>query len=140
MSKSIVEAIKDYLNTCPLLSGSRFNIDFLTEKADEGYSIEIIPCEPYVKKYADGSGVKQFQFALMSREFYDEDARVNIENSGLYENIEKWIQANDLARVYPVLDSNQVPHSIEVTSKGYLFDVTGTAGAYRIEMRFTYAE
>lgn len=140
MSRSIVEAIRDYLNTCPLLAGSRFNVDYLTEKADEGYSIEVIPCEPYIKKYIDGSGVKQFQFALMSKEFYEEDARVNIENTGLYEDIENWIQQSNITGNYPVLEENQIPYSIEVTSKGYCFDATGTTAAYRIELRFTYAK
>jgi hypothetical protein len=45
-----------------------------------------------IQKYVDGGKKKQYQFAICSKEAYDEDARVNIENSGFYQELQEWLE------------------------------------------------
>ena len=40
---SIIEAVRSFLRTCPLLAGERLNVDFLPEEA-KTYSIDVVPC------------------------------------------------------------------------------------------------
>ena len=78
---SIIESIRTFFLTCPFLHDGRVNVDYLGEEMS--YSIDPLPCDPVIQKYVDGGKKKQYQFAVCSKEVYDEDARVNIENSGL---------------------------------------------------------
>ena len=77
---SIIESIRTFFLTCPFLHDGRVNVDYLGEEMS--YSIDPLPCDPVIQKYVDGGKKKQYQFAVCSKEVYDEDARVNIENSG----------------------------------------------------------
>ena len=87
---SIIEAVRAFILTCPFLQEWRVNVDYIG--VDMSYSIDPLPCTPTLSKYVDGARKKQFQFALMSREAYDEDARINIENSGFYQQFEEWLE------------------------------------------------
>lgn len=82
---SIIESIRTFFLTCPFLHDGRVNVDYLGEEMS--YSIDPLPCDPVVQKYVDGGKKKQYQFAICSKEVYDEDARVNIENSGFYQGL-----------------------------------------------------
>ena len=75
---SIIESIRTFFLTCPFLHDGRVNVDYLGEEMS--YSVDPLPCDPVIQKYVDGGKKKQYQFAICSKEVYDEDARVNIEN------------------------------------------------------------
>ena len=79
-SKPIIQSIRDYILTCDFLREGRVNIDYLPDEM--AYSIEPIGGDPIYKRYMDGTCLKQFQFALMSTEAYDGDARTAIAASG----------------------------------------------------------
>ena len=65
---SIIEAVRNYIASCPLLKDGRIlGVDRIGADAIE-YSIDVLPCEPVLKTYVDGSKIKQFQFAFSSRE------------------------------------------------------------------------
>ena len=55
------------------------NVDYIGTEMT--YSIDPLPCDPIIQRYVDGGAKKQFQFAFTSKEQYDEDARINIDNS-----------------------------------------------------------
>ena len=84
---NLIEKIKETIGTCPLFNGDRINVDYIGTEMT--YSLDPLPCDPIVQKYVDGGARKQYQFALMSKEEYDEDVRINIENSGFYEAFDK---------------------------------------------------
>lgn len=126
------------IKTCPLLEeGKRVNVDYIGESMS--YSIDALPCDPIIKEYVDGGQTKQFQFAFTSKEEYDEDARVNIENSGFFEKFEEWLhKLGNWKNPLPVMENKKFPIRFETLNKGYLYDVEEHLAKYRVECRFIY--
>lgn len=136
---SIIEAVRAFILTCPFLQERRVNVDYIG--VDMSYSIDPLPCTPTLSKYVDGARKKQFQFALMSVEAYDEDARINIENSGFYQQFEEWLEQQGEAGTLPELASRkQNATGIETLNSGYLFDAENKLALYRIECRLLYEQ
>ena len=133
--KPIIESIRDYILTCDFLKDGKVNIDYLPDEM--AYSIEPIGGNPVYKKYVDGSCLKQFQFALMSVEAYDGDARTAIAASGFYQLFEEWIENNNRNDIYPELESYD-PIRIDVLQSGYLFSTEADLGMYQIQLRLIY--
>ena len=137
---TIVESVKDFILTCPLLDDlKRLNIDFLPEDPDT-YSIEGIPAPEIITKYLDGSTERQFVFVFAARFFYSEEVRNNIENSGFYEKFAEWLEEQTEADNLPVLDGGRTASKIEAMSSGYLYDIAGdlTNARYQIHCRLIY--
>ena len=84
-SKPIIESIRDYLLTCDFLKDGKVNIDYLPDEM--AYSIDPIGGDPIYRRYVDGDALRQFQFAITSKEAYDGDARTGIENSGFIASV-----------------------------------------------------
>lgn len=123
---------------CPLMEEERVNVDYVG--TDMSYSIDPLPCDPVIQRYTDGGAKKQFQFALTSNEVYDEDARVNIENSGFYEAFEDWLEKQNIRDDLPELPDGKMAVSFETLNKGYLYDTDGHYARYRIECRLIYTQ
>ena len=134
-SKPIIQSIRDYILTCDFLREGRVNIDYLPDEM--AYSIEPIGGDPIYKRYMDGTCLKQFQFALMSTEAYDGDARTAIAASGFYQFFEEWIESNNMKDIYPDLDKH-IPIRIDVIQSGYLFSTEADLGRYQIQCRLIY--
>lgn len=137
---NVIEYIRDMIRSCPLLEdGKRVNVDYIGEKMS--YSIDALPCDPIITPYVDGGAKKQFQFAFTSKEEYDEDARVNIENSGFFEKFEEWLQIlGNWKNPLPEMEEKKNPVCFETMNKGYLYDIDGRLAKYRIECRFIYIQ
>ena len=122
-----------------LEDGKRVNVDYIGESMS--YSIDALPCDPIVERYVDGGLKKQFQFAFTSKEEYDEDARVNIENSGFFEKFEEWLQKQGSRKFsLPEIGEEKSPIRFETLNKGYLYDVDEHLAKYRIECRLIYEQ
>lgn len=61
MRKTVAEALREYILRFPELKDGCLLIDILGNEPVE-YTIEPVPCDPVVKKYIDGSCMKQFLF------------------------------------------------------------------------------
>ena len=133
--KPIIESIRDYILTCDFLKEGKVNIDYLPDEMS--YSIEPIGGDPVYKCYTDGTCMKQFQFALMSTEAYDGDARTAIAASGFYQFFEEWIEKNNMNDIYPELEGHS-PVRIDVLQSGYLFSTEADLGKYQIQCRLIY--
>ena len=131
----IIESVRNYIMACDFLKDGRVNIDYLPDKM--AYSIDTIGCDPVYKKYVDGTCLKQFQFALTSKEAYDGDARTGIANSGFYQYFEEWIESNNLNDIYPALDGHDAIR-VDVLQSGYLFSTEVDLGGYQIICRLIY--
>ena len=136
--KPIIDSIRAYILTCEFLKDYKVNVDHLGVNME--YSINALPCNPLIKKYADGGSVKQFQFALTSKDCYDGDARTAIENSGFYERFEDWIEQQDIKGILPELSGDKAPVSITVMQKGYLYDLDTDLGQYEIQCKLEYEQ
>lgn len=135
---NLIDSIRKFILTCPFLQDGCVSVDYIGE--DMGYSIDPLPCDPIVQRYTDGGAKKQFQFAFTSQEEYDQDARINIENSGFFQKFAEWIEEQDFTGTFPELEEGKIPVSLEILNSGYLYDVNGINAKYRIECRLIYAQ
>lgn len=137
---NVIEYIRNVIKTCPLLEeGKRVNVDYIGQSMS--YSIDALPCDPIIENYVDGGTKKQFQFAFTSKEEYDEDSRVNIENSGFFEKFEEWLQKlGNWKNPLPDMEAKKLPIKFETLNKGYLYDVEEHLARYRIECRLIYCQ
>ena len=127
----MIDSIRTYMITCPYLDENRvINVDYLTNELS--YSIEPIPSDPYVKRFVDGGGIKQFQFAFTSKESYDASETVGINQ--FYEQFSEWIELQNDSGIYPFAGCT----GIEIMTSGYLFDSESASARYQIQLRVLY--
>lgn len=134
---SIIDALEKYFIGCELLKDGALRVDYLGEKPVE-YTIEVLPCDPVVKRYLGGSTVRQYLFAFGSREFYSQERLQNIQNSAFYELLADWVETRSLSGILPELSDGMEAQQLEVVSSGYLFDGSMTNARYQIQLRLLY--
>lgn len=135
---NLIDNIRTFILTCSFLQDGRVNVDYIGEEM--GYSIDPLPCDPIVQRYTDGGAKKQFQFAFTSQEEYDQDSRINIENSGFFQMFDEWLEKQSFNENFPELGKGKNPISMETLNSGYLYDVNGVNAKYRIECRLIYEQ
>lgn len=136
-AESIIDALEKYFIGCELLKDGALRVDYLGEKPVE-YTIEVLPCDPVVKRYLGGSTVRQYLFAFGSREFYSQERLQNIQNSAFYELLADWVETRSLSGILPELPDGMEAQQLEVVSSGYLFDGSMTNARYQIQLRLLY--
>lgn len=134
---SIIDALEKYFIGCELLKDGALRVDYLGEKPVE-YTIEVLPCDPVVKRYLGGSTVRQYLFAFGSKEFYSQERLQNIQNSAFYERLADWVETKSMSGVLPELPDGMEAQQLEVVSSGYLFDGSMTNARYQIQLRLLY--
>jgi hypothetical protein len=134
---SIIDALEKYFIGCELLKDGALRVDYLGEKPVE-YTIEVLPCDPVVKRYLGGSTVRQYLFAFGSREFYSQERLQNIQNSAFYEQLADWVETRSVSGILPELPDGMEAQQLEVVSSGYLFDGSMTNARYQIQLRLLY--
>lgn len=134
---AVMQSVQKWLKTYSGLSG-RLDVDFLDEDA-ETYSVDTIPCEEIIKRYKDGGTIRQFQFAVSSRRYYEQNIKNNLSNLQFFEDLTAWIEKQVRARQLPAMDKGRTAQKIVVTSSGYPFDVTENGMArYQMQLRLEY--
>lgn len=134
---SIIDALEKYFIGCELLKDGALRVDYLGEKPVE-YTIEVLPCDPVVKRYLGGSTVRQYLFAFGSREFYSQERLQNIQNSAFYERLADWVETRSMSGILPELPDGMEAQQLEVVSSGHLFDGSMTNARYQIQLRLLY--
>ena len=141
MRTPIINALRTYMLACPLLEDLRkLSIDYLGT-GDLAYSIDSVPADSIVKRYADGGALKQYLFVFASKEFSGSDPLEQLDNLGFYENLEAWFEEMTEKGTLPVLDGGRIAEKLEATTSGYIFDASEeTKARYQIQARLTYLE
>lgn len=134
---AIIDGVRAYLKACPLLKGGKINVNYLGEKPTR-YSIDNVPADPIVKKYASGDTMRQFLFVFASRECYDADELANMDTTKFYEEFGAWLEAQDKKGNYPELPEGLRPARVEVLTTGYLFDNSERTARFQIQCRLIY--
>lgn len=136
---TIIQAVREYMMSCPLLSefNRGINVDFLEESIDS-YTIEETPHEPILKRYVDGSSIRQYEFLFASRESYGPEVFQNLENNGFYEQFSEWIEEQNTLGNLPIMANSLLPQKIECVTNGYAFQTDEDKARYQIQMRLTY--
>lgn len=132
----LIDYIRSLLRTCPLLENERINVDFL-DAQNGSYSVNTSPAAPIVKRFIDGSSIRQYVFTFSSAELYGEEIRQNLENAGFWEDFMEWIESVTLPQS---LETGQEPQKIEVLSSGYAFMTEADSARYQIECRLLYKQ
>ncbi len=134
---TIIDALTKYFIKCELLRDGAMRVDYLGEKPVE-YTLETMPTDPIMKRYANGSTVRQYLFAFGSREYYSQDRLQNIKNSGFYEKLSDWVEAKSKAGELPELPDGMEAEKLQVVSSGYLYDGALKNARYQIQLRLVY--
>lgn len=136
-----IDAVRDWLRTYPPLASGRLGVDYLPEEA-QTYSVDSVPGPEVVKRYLDGSAIRQFDFVLASREFYGDQIAQNADNLDWYEAFSDWVKTqNRRPKHLPELEGNRTARAVEVTTSGYPFQVSDDGRArYQIQLKLTYFE
>ena len=133
----IIDSIKEYFELCPLIKKGRIQIDFLDRKT-AWYTIDAIPCDPILKRYATGGSMKQFCFVFAGREGYRSD--LNGKNADFYEKLAEWIEQENQKGHLPDLGTEKTAQRMEVVSSGYLFEENINDARYQLQCRLIYTE
>ncbi len=136
---SIIEAVRSYLRTCPLLEGERLNVDFLPEEA-RAYSIDVVPCKAVMEEYIDGSSRRQFLFVISSREFYGSEVTTNMGNLAFYEQLGGWMETQSRATILPTMAFGKSAERIELLTSGYALSSDAKTARYQIQCRLVYSQ
>ena len=134
---SIIQSVVDYVTACPLLSEGYMRVDNLGPEPVE-YGVAVLPNTPIVKKYVDGSSIRQYLFAVTSREYYSIDMLANIDNSEFYEDLADWFEEQNAAQNYPALGGSKTVQRIELVTSGYLYSTDRKTARYQLEVRIIY--
>ena len=136
----IIDAVREFLLTCPQLFGKKMNINCLGTKIGS-LTIDNVSADASIKKYCDGEELKQAVFVLGVRDRYDENLGANTDVSRLLESVEKWIFKQNLVGNLPKLSENKIKVcGIEVTKSGHLYDTSIANGRWQIEFRVLYLQ
>lgn len=109
MADTIIQSLRDYFLTCPLMGDSAINVDYLPEGPEVEYSIDTTPATEIVKQYIDGSSVRQYLFVIRSVNDYGPDVLQNLANSGFYENLAAWLEVQTRTGNFPSLPEGKIP-------------------------------
>lgn len=97
----MIEKIRKYLIENEIVDEEcRVNVDFLGENPTE-FAIIPIAVNPILKKYIDGSSLRQYQFQLISCNYYGADVMQNMANSKFYEELYDKIESNNDDGILP---------------------------------------
>ncbi len=131
----MIEKIRKYLIENEIVDEEcRVNVDFLGENPTE-FAIIPIAINPILKKYIDGSSLRQYQFQLISCNYYGADVMQNMANSKFYEELYDKIESNNDDGILPDIKGIE---SIECLNNGAILDVTTNTARYSIQMKITY--
>lgn len=137
MVSSIIEGIEKYFLNCDVLKDGCLRVDFLGDSPVE-YAIEVLPCDPVLKRYTNRDTVRQYLFTFGSREYYSQERLQNIENSAFYERFSDWVEEQSQAGNMPELPEGMEAQELKALSSGYLFDGSMSNARYQIQLQLKY--
>ena len=135
----IIDSVREYMLSCPELSGKKVNINCLGTKM-QSFTIDNVETDSIIKKYCDGSVLKQAVFTLGVRDRFDENLGENLYVTNLLEKIEDWIYKQNIMKNLPLLACNMPVRSIEVTKSGHLHDTSMGSGRWQMEFMIVYKQ
>ena len=137
MAQSIIEGLSEYFLECPLLKDGVFRVDALGSEPVE-YAIEAGVTSPVLRRYVDGSTVRQYQFNFNSREAYSMDRILAVQNESFYEELCDWVEEQSLAGNLPELPEGCEAQALKVLAPGFLVDAAMESAYYQIQLQLQY--
>ena len=133
----MINSIKDFMATCPFLTETDININYLGEDAVSS-SVNSVSADPVIKTYTDGGSLRQFIFEISIRQSYGENEEANIAAAELLENISDWIEQKNNVGILPSLSNNKHPISLEIFRTGRVKHKTADTAKYQLKCKLIY--
>lgn len=133
----MIDAMKAFMNTCPMLADIDVNINYLGENEKSG-AMENVSCEPIIKNYTDGGALRQFLFTVALREKYGQNVAENTAAIAKLEQLSDWIYEQDRLGILPNLDGNKNAVSLEVIQTGWVDEKQSDTAKYQLQCRLVY--
>lgn len=137
MVRSIMEGLTAYFLQCPLLKDGVFRVNALGSNPVE-YALESAITSPVLKKYVDGSSVRQYQFNFNSREAYSMDRIMAIRNESFYEDFCNWVEEQSVAGNLPEMPEGCEAQELTVLAPGYMLDASMENAFYQVQLQLKY--
>lgn len=137
MVESIMEGLIAYFLKCPLLKDGVFRVDALGSEPVE-YALESAITSPILKKYVDGSSIRQYRFNFNSREAYSMDRILAIQNESFYEDLCNWVEEQNISENLPEMPEGCEAQEITVLAPGFMLDATMENAFYQIQLQLKY--
>lgn len=136
---TVLDSLYQYFLSCPQLESGKLNVNFLPAEKRE-YTIDVTPVSEVVKRYINGSSIRQYAFVIGSREFYSPDVSEALANCGLFEALADWMRRQTRNGQLPMMEEGKEPRKIEAVTSGYLMSNTEDTARYQIQCRLEYFE
>lgn len=138
MDKSIMESLRDYIATFPLIDvNAPFTMDDISDK-DKSYCIMTLPqSQPIPDVLGNLKITQNFEFGL--REIIIDD-KSRMKNIRFLEKFNDWIFSKNKKGIYPALPDGCKAIDISIADSGYLIepDEQRQTGLYVSLLKFTY--
>lgn len=140
MIKTVIESIREYFDSCPLLKAdAKLNLDYLGLE-DAEYGIYSEPVNPIIKKYVDGDELKQHTFVFAVKNLMSDSYITQLENISFFDRFIQWVEQNNKQRKLPQLEGKRQAQRLEILTNGYLIAQDEGKAQYQIQMRLIYKE
>lgn len=138
--KTIIDRLREYFSKCEAFNKeSPFYTDFNSEEPSN-YSLNAMP-SPKPSKDILGNREYIYNFAITSKEYTTSDLE-RMENLGLFEKVQRWVEYKDDIQDYPDLGKNIEVTELSITNSVFLFenDEKSDIGLYQIQLQMIYTE
>jgi len=139
MADTIIQALQDYIATCPLLSENGLTplVNWL-DQTPGSYGMFPLPGDKQVVNYPARGGLYEFPFALQVNASNADDL-ARLQTQGFFEKFGKWLDLQNSSEVYPTLSTGEVAFEIEALGQGYLLDQgDSNVSTYEVPCKLTY--
>lgn len=128
--KPMIKSVQEFVLSCPYFKEGQAGTAGSAVMVD--CSVDPVEAEKEYRRYTDGSSLRQFVFALTSKEVYGADSRDAIAETGFSQCFEEWLEEQNDKGIYPQLEG-YTPLRTEMVSSGYL--VSNETGIYRYQIK-----
>ena len=134
---SLLKALRDYFLLCPLLSGKALGVDFPPPMAS-GFSIQGLEDACLLRRYWDGSSLRQLPFRILMRASFLEDTRQNLAVRQILDTLADWVEQQTRKGVFPQLPGGKKAQALSLERSPALGDQSSGSVCWSIQCRLTY--
>lgn len=134
----MIETIYNFLLKCPVFENAKVNINYLAPET-RSFSVDTLAASPIVRKYSDGTALRQYCFAIACRDVYDADAEGNCATVKVFEELAAWIEEQDLTGHYPEITGGE-PVKLEITQSAAIENTAGFSARTSMQLRLLYVK
>ncbi len=133
----MVTDILNYLQSCPILSNFKMNVDFLG-KNPHSLSLSGRADTKVLKKYTDGDTLEKRVYKLRVRLPFGIDREKNTKNSVLTESLQSWVSEQSARGILPEAQEDKVFISAQLNFLRDNVSYFGDTAVYGAEFALTF--